>query len=403
MSSIHLILRRFGAVLISLLLVLAPPVLSYADTAPPPPNNGIERPSGVGAETFSYNVDNGLWENNYYTWNPVTKETLPKQPLEYTYNPTTGKWDTKIWEFHPSVNKYEQITVSVTTPPAGASKHGSPPPPPPPAPTPALASTASPSLQSASQRVADPVAGGSQPTPAQGGSASPANLLAPSQAPSVSLDSSGGLTVTNASGVALAHNISSSSQSGSALLQNNYQGGNANSGAASAIANIINLLQSAAGLGGADLTTFVKDIQGDVSGDLLIDPAALAQPAADSQSINRTADVAVHNSLDNSITNNVALAAASGNATIDNNYRAGNATTGSADAVANVVNLINSVIAANQSFFGVVNIYGNYTGNILVPTDSLNALLASNGNASTQSVDTATQAATEVTIRATKL
>jgi hypothetical protein len=55
-------------------------------------------------------------------------------------------------------------------------------------------------------------------------------------------------------------------------------------------------------------------------------------------------------------------------------------TTGDASAIADVVNMINSVVAANQSFIGTINIYGDYTGNILMPANSLNALLGSAGS-----------------------
>ena len=43
-----------------------------------------------------------------------------------------------------------------------------------------------------------------------------------------------------------------------------------------------------------------------------------------------------------------------------------------------MVNLINSVITSGNSFVGVININGNLNGNILVPADFINQLLASN-------------------------
>ena len=359
MSKISAYIRRASVVVIVLLLTFAAPVISYADVAPADAEYGITHPSGAAAITYTYNSDSGLWENDYYTWNPTTKETLPKQALEYTYNPSTGLWDSQVWEFHPNVDRYEQITVSVSQPPSGAITHGGP--------TPAPAPV---SDSSSDTSASDPSAAAESTGPAN---SSPA--LAPQSSTQVNLDSSGGLNVVQGSTTSLNNSIGSYSQSGNALLQNNFLANDATSGDAAGIATIINLLQSNAGLDGTNLATFMKNIQGDVSGDLLIDPSSIAQPASSLDSlgnvdINTTQNSAIHNDID--------LAAASGNATIDNNMHAGNATSGSADAVANVINLINSVIAANQSFVGVVNIYGNYTGNILVPTDSLNALLASN-------------------------
>jgi hypothetical protein len=84
------------------------------------------------------------------------------------------------------------------------------------------------------------------------------------------------------------------------------------------------------------------------------------------------------------------LGASSGDATVANNTTGGNATSGSANAVADVVNMINSVISYGQSFLGVVNIYGNLTGNILVPSDLLNSLLATNDSTSAAPTNTTT-------------
>jgi hypothetical protein len=54
------------------------------------------------------------------------------------------------------------------------------------------------------------------------------------------------------------------------------------------------------------------------------------------------------------------------------------------------MNMINSMIGANQSFVGVVNINGNLQGNILVPQSFLDSLIASNAPSSTIAVPTST-------------
>jgi hypothetical protein len=200
-------------------------------------------------------------------------------------------------------------------------------------------------------------------------------------------------------GVTLNTDAISTAQSGNALGQNNYAVQDATSGDAAALATIINLLQSSAGLGNGNVATFVKDIQGDVNGDLLIDPAAFLQSTSTPQDIE---NMQITTSMESTINNNIDLSAISGDATLDDNYTAGSATTGSANAVANVVNLINSVIAANQSFLGVVNIYGNYTGDILVPTDTLNSLLASTSTPLDADVTQAAQAAATTTTNSTQ-
>ena len=76
--------------------------------------------------------------------------------------------------------------------------------------------------------------------------------------------------------------------------------------------------------------------------------------------------------------NNVDLTAKSGDATVTSNTTAGDATTGSANAVANVVNMISSIISSGKSFLGAINIHGNLDGDILMPEDIKNQLLASN-------------------------
>lgn len=177
----------------------------------------------------------------------------------------------------------------------------------------------------------------------------------------------------------ISNSIGSSAQSGSASVQSNTTGGNAGSGNAADSATIINLLQSASSLGAGSVGTFTDNINGNVTSNLLLDPVAL-QTTSQPNSTNGT--ITVNTSSSGQINNNVTLAADSGNASVTNNTTAGNATSGNADAIANLVNLIDSNIAAKQSFLGTINIYGNLTGNILVPSSLLNTLLSTNNSPS---------------------
>src|SRR5206468_1987958 len=86
----------------------------------------------------------------------------------------------------------------------------------------------------------------------------------------------------------------------------------------------------------------------------------------------------VNDQQNGQIANNLDLNALSGNATVSQNTTGGNATSGNAEAVANVVNMLNSYIGAKQSFVGVVNVFGNLSGNILMPQEFLDQLIASN-------------------------
>jgi hypothetical protein len=136
--------------------------------------------------------------------------------------------------------------------------------------------------------------------------------------------------------------------------------------------------------------TFEANINGDVNGNLIIDPAAI-QPASSTTPLNGTtpSGLALNVTTNEAINNDINLAAASGDATVSKNTSAGNATSGTAQAVANVVNLLNSLVSSKQSFVGVININGNFKGNILVPQNFLDTLLASNAPHQTISVPTA--------------
>jgi hypothetical protein len=171
--------------------------------------------------------------------------------------------------------------------------------------------------------------------------------------------------------------VGSQSTTGNATVIGNTTAGSGTTGNAQALANIVNMLQSSSNVLGGDTVTFVSNINGDVNGDLMIDPNAVqtVQPAIASPGTN---NLTLNNQVNSAINNTVDLQAASGNATVSNNTSAGNATTGSAKAVADVVNVINSAISGGKSFLGVVNINGNFNGDILVPPNFIDQLIAAN-------------------------
>src|SRR5579859_869899 len=74
---------------------------------------GILEPTGAAAGTYSYNYDTCLWENDYYTWSPVTKDYTPKYNTDYTLNPVTGKYETTRWVYNAAKDKFESITISI--------------------------------------------------------------------------------------------------------------------------------------------------------------------------------------------------------------------------------------------------------------------------------------------------
>lgn len=369
MNKIRHTLRQIFTALAIIVLVGISPLPVFAEDGPvPTPANGVSGPTGSAAWTYRYNETTGLWENDYYIYNPATYQTTPKAALEYTYNPATGMWETYVWEYSAAESAYLQSLVSVTIPPAGAVTHGGPEP-------------------IVEETVTDLTSGTGESTALTGTLGD--TTLTQNQETSADLSNNTGVSMTNT--------INSTAGTGNALALANTTAGNVSSGNAAAIANVVNLLQSQSsfgGLGDDGFATFTANIQGNVSGDFLIDPAAFAQPAnLNSQNLS---NYKLTDNTEGTILNNINMNAASGNAAAAQNTTVGNVTSGDADAIANVVNMINSVVAANQSFMGVINIYGDYTGNILVPTESLNALLGSTGPGSAAAIGQSAYASTTV-------
>lgn len=189
-------------------------------------------------------------------------------------------------------------------------------------------------------------------------------------------------TVDNNTTASIDNTVTQQAISGDATVSANTTAGNATTGSATDIANVINMLQSSLGAAGAgQVATFNTNIQGDVSGNLYIDPGAIMQSQANttnSGSLQSAGGIQVNNQNNGSINNAILLNATSGNASVVANTTAGNATSGDASAIVNVVNFLNTAIAANQSFIGAINIQGDLSGDILMPDGLLDRLLASN-------------------------
>jgi hypothetical protein len=317
-----------GLLIVPLLGVYTPPAsLIFAEEAAPSP--GPTQPNGADAETYHYNEATGMWENDYYIWNPVTRKTQPKQPTDYSYNPETGMWDTTEWRYDTPSGTYKPNVTSVSQPPAGSS------------------------------------------TPAQA-------VPDPEPSTNTTTDTTNSGAFSEFYDAAISNNLTSTALSGDAAVMGNTTGGSATTGSAAAISNLFNLLQSSAPFSDlGSVSMFRADVDGDVVGDLYIDPTMLAalQPASSSNNLASTTHINV--SSDAAINNDVALNAASGDATVSGNTKAGDATTGSADAVLNLINLLNSSIAAGHTFLGLLNITGSLDGDILLPPGTLGALLAS--------------------------
>ncbi len=311
-------------------------------------NTGPQSPTGADSSTYTQNPD-GTWSNDLYTWDPVTKQTRPNTPQEYSYNPATGMWDTVDYIYSPETGTYVPNVRSLA------------------ANNPLIAALVQ-------------LSGGSNPLVAGGPNTFTIGNTGPNSNNGINLGSDTMGTFDLFFNGAISNNVSSNAQSGNALVQGNTLGGDALSGDANALANLLNMLQSS-WLGSSNMATFATTIDGNVVGDLLIDPDQLPYAIGSNNS-----DIDVNASNNGAIDNNIDLAAKSGDATVDGNTEAGDATSGDARAMANVINMLNSAIHSGKSFIGTINITGNLDGDILLPQGVLDALISTTGPNSTNTI-----------------
>jgi hypothetical protein len=354
MMNIRLITRRLLIPIVTLLFMGAInlPTLAFADssspsTTPSSTTTPVVPPAPVGpcGTDYTYNAKSGLWEGQYYNYDPIAKVFTPLTALSYTYDSSANDYTTSEWECDARTGNYDQTTVTVTTPPAGAD-------------------------------VVNPPSGNGVSSDPESASTPLTNVLASPIVPAsglstAALTNSNNTTDTNNNNLGESTTVTDGATSGDASVLANVNAGDAVTGDADNDTTVENLLQSASVLPQGD--TFTENINGDVNGDILINPAAIG-----SSTVDNTNNLTVGNTTNATLNNNIDLTAQSGDADVSENTTSGNATSGNADSVANVVNMIDSMISAGQSFVGVVNIYGNLNGNIVVPPQFINELLADN-------------------------
>lgn len=163
--------------------------------------------------------------------------------------------------------------------------------------------------------------------------------------------------------------------SGDAKVKGNESSGSATSGNADVNATVVNSVHSTVD-GGSGVATFSYDIDGNVVGDITLSGSGNAVDLSKNTDV--TNELNVNNQT--ALQNGVDLAAISGGANVEGNESSGSATSGNANAVANILNLINTIIAANQSFVGTINIYGNLNGDILISPEFIPQIIATNAN-----------------------
>lgn len=310
-------LQTIGLYLTAFVLVAGYPMSAMASTQEPtepqPTTQEAAPPSSEATQT----------DQPAATQTTTQTTTEPEEPkLTYTYNKETGTWDSEKWVFNPLTGKYEAPPQPVVIEPLTTTEK-------------------------------EPESEISDTTKA-------------------SLDADIDTNVT------LDTKLQSDAVSGDALVFKNTTGGNATSGDAEAVANVLNIVNSTVGTSeNQKVAHFTQDVLGDVKGDIILSPLLLKAflEAQAPDSLKSNIDVNTNMAINNDLT----LNATSGSAGVMNNTTGGNATTGSATAVANVVNVLNSMIATQQSFIGTINIYGDLEGDILIAPDFIPQMIASNG------------------------
>ncbi len=377
--------RMLSSLLLSMMLLVQAPVAALAaetDTvaaSPSPSATASPSPS----PSASPDPEPELPPKPGYVYNDSTAKWQEANLGSFTWDAGLGRWVSPLYWYDSQVGWYH-ITAAPTLSVS-------------PEPTPlAPAST---TLDNSGISSGD----GANATTATGASNS---NTGPGSTNSAAINNANTLLANATSLANITNTAFSTALSGSANVSTNTSAGNATTGAASVVANYLNLLSSMWSWGTGGLSTFILDIWGNHVGDINIDiPGAsggggvlgscggasnsttgpLSLNTASSSCSNTTTG---NNSTKGSIVNNINLNAESGAANVENNTSGGNAVSGDATASLNIINMINSSIGAGRSFFGMINIYGSLDGDILFPGLSLDDAIAGSASGSANNAST---------------
>lgn len=269
-------------------------------------------------------------------------QSAPPKPT-YTYNAATGMWDSNTWQFNPVTGVYEAVPSAPTASPA------------------------------TDQAVLD------------------ASTTPTSPAPTTDTASTDAT-----SNVGAGNQSTATANTGDATVAANTSAGSAITGDAASTTTLLNNVNSVIAAGdNQKAANFTYNVMGDVNGDIMLYPLLLKSMLESNAANTGSASSAVSATQTTALTNDVNLQAASGNATVSGNTSAGSATTGSANTVANIMNILNSMISANRSFTGTINIYGNLQGDVLIAPDFIPQMIASNQGGQTSASEQATVQTTD--------
>lgn len=327
-----------------------------------------------------------------YAFDDAARKWVPTNTSTFSWNPANGLYESPLYYYDPRVGWYHVI-------PGAQFKSAS-----------TVSALSAPS-------VAGPL---SQNNPA----AALASLLGLNASNSTTGPNSQNSIAATASTEAMLQNLTNAlinnlgnsiAISGDAAVDGNTNGGNAVTGAARVVENLFNLLNAAWSWSNGGLSYFAQNLFGDYFGDITLNPervegaggqlgyynpnlsAANSNTGPESQNtiaLDGTSDITVVNRPTGTINNDLNLLAQSGDASVTNNTNAGNATSGLSSVEVNILNLINSAINAGDSFFGLVNIFGDLNGDILFPEGFLNSVVGAPQTSATEGGSTASNSNT---------
>lgn len=334
-------------------------------------SNGTTVPTGAASVTFVYNPELCIWENEYYTWDPATKVYDPKYDQTPVLNEDGTAWEYPEWHYSPAKGGYELRTISIPVPSQSKTLETATPP--------------EDELKTIDIPAQPGVNGSSSKTTGE----TTVGNTGVNSSNNISGSGNNNVDIEITNNTSVVTYLDSSAVSGNASVLQNTNGGSATTGNATAIANYLTLLQSGWNPNNGALTTFSADLYGSFTGDLLFNPQSILNtgPSSINTIANNQAGDLTITVMDNaSIENNINLEAISGDAIVSENTNAGDARTGDATVIANVINLINSSIDSMRSFIGNINIHGDLNGDLLLP-EYIMAQLFSTGDGSYNSIN----------------
>lgn len=178
--------------------------------------------------------------------------------------------------------------------------------------------------------------------------------------------------------------------SGDIVVTNNDNLSNLATGDTTNNIDILNVATNNQSLAGSVPVIYVNTLYGDVIGNMTIDPASLGMPLPGETLNQSLPNIFNTNTLDiaaiNVLTNNISQTSNSGSVLAEQNDNIKDIATGEATNQVNVINIANTIVGTGNYFIGMINIFGNLTGNIILPATLIDTLLNNTGTIYGQSL-----------------